>query len=253
MQFMFYKNVSQFRDDNGYEIDGAWYPRVTSILSIKAKPALYRYYAGHDSFESAEAAKNKSAEEGTLVHEVIEKLFAGEKPPIPDSVKPVVAGFEYFQKEHEIIPHQIESKIFSKEHGYAGTIDVLAEVDGKLGVLDIKTSQAIYRDYGLQTAAYVQALQEAESMPQLTRWILRLDQSRACLNACGARLREKGGNTKIKENWKNGSRNFPHAWGDVTGDIEFKELGGYDHDIKAFLAAKTLWEWENAEWISKIA
>src|SRR3990167_4467719 len=105
MQFMFYKNVNQFRDDNGYEIDGSWYPRVTSILSIKAKPALYRFYAGHESYAAAEAMKNKSAQDGTLVHEVIETLLQGKPEAIPDSVAPVVAAFRDFQNQHTIIPH----------------------------------------------------------------------------------------------------------------------------------------------------
>ena len=61
-------DLEQFRTANGYDIDGVWYPRVTAIVGIKAKPALYRFYAGHKSFASAEAMKNKSAEEGTLIH-----------------------------------------------------------------------------------------------------------------------------------------------------------------------------------------
>ena len=29
----------------------AWYPRVTKIVEIKAKPALYKFYAELNSFE----------------------------------------------------------------------------------------------------------------------------------------------------------------------------------------------------------
>ena len=135
----FYKTISEFKSGNGYEIDGQWYPRVTSIISIKAKPALYRFYAGQASFATAEAMKEKSAQEGTLVHEVIEGIMGDKPTMIPDSVIPVVTAFHDFRKQHEIIPREIETQIISKKHGYAGTIDVLAEVDGRLGVLDIKT------------------------------------------------------------------------------------------------------------------
>jgi len=38
----------------------------------------------------------------------------------------------------------------------------------------------------------------------------------------------------------------------MTGDIELRELPGQDKDIQAFLAAKTLWEWENDYLLSKI-
>ncbi len=249
---MYYKDLTEFKKSCGYEIDGMWYPRVTSIISIKAKPALYKFYADHGDFATAEAMKNKSAQEGTLVHDVIERLLTSQEVPIPDAVKPIVDAFREFRNQHDIVAHQIETKIFSKKHGYAGTIDVLAEVDGKLGILDIKTSYAIYRDYGIQTAAYVEALYELPSIPDLTRWILRLDQSRACLRACGARLREKGGSSKIKTNRHPQAHTCSHIWGDLTGDIEFKELKDYDHDLSAFLASKTLWEWEHDYWISKI-
>ena len=195
---MFYSNVENFKSATGYEIDGIWYPRVTSIISIKAKPALYKYYADLPNFAAGEAIKNKSAEEGTLLHETVEAILKNEQPAIPDSVTPAVTAFLDFKKQNEIIPHQIETRVISKKHHYAGTMDCLAELNGQLGVLDIKTSYAIYRDYGIQTAAYVEALRENPSMPPLKRWILRLDQMRFCIRGCGSKMREKGGNIKIR-------------------------------------------------------
>ncbi len=246
---MFYDNLENFKDDTGYEIDGAWYPRVTSIVSIKAKPALYRFYADQPSFAAAEDMKNKSAEEGTLLHETVEAFLKGEEPEIPESIRPVVEAFLDFKKQNEIIPHKIEERIISKKHHYAGTMDCLAELNGQLGVLDIKTSYAIYRDYGIQTSAYVEALEEDASMPPLKRWILRLDQARLCIRGCGSKMREKGGNVKIR-----GFRGktCPHIWGDMFGEIELKELPDQAKDIQAFLAAKVLWEWENEYWLKKI-
>ncbi len=250
MQFM---DLNGFKSQNGYEIDGTWYPRVTAIVSIKAKPALYKFYADQPSFAHAEAMKDKSAQEGTLVHETIEGLMAGKQVMVSPAVQPIVTAFYDFRNQNVINPLEIESKIMSKKHGYAGTIDVLAEVNGKVGVLDIKTSVAIYRDYGIQTAAYVEALHEKPTMPRLTRWILRLDQNRKCLNRCGANLREKGGTEKIRNGGTRAALACKgHVWGDMTGEVELKELGDLEHDTQAFLAAKKLWEWENHEWIQKI-
>ena len=245
-----YPDIEQFRADNGYDIEGVWYPRVTAIVGIKAKPALYRFYAGHKSFAAAEAMKEKSAEEGTLIHELAEGILAGHSPTIPDQWSPLIDAFKNFLQQHEIIPRSIEQKIVSKKHGYAGTIDVLADVDGKIGVLDIKTSQAIYRDYGIQTAAYVEALHEEPTMPPLARWILRLDQVRLCMNGCGGRMRDKGGVEKVRNAFP--YRPCQHVWGAPVGDIELKELGNLEHDTQAFLASKTLWEWENAEVLAQI-
>ena len=126
-------------------------------------------------------------------------------------------------------------------------MDVLAEINGKLGVLDIKTSVAIYRDYSMQTSAYIEALKENPNMPPLTRWILRLDQSRKCLR-CPATMRDKGGREKIRK------EKYPcqHEWSELQGEYEIKEIKTFDEDIKAFLACKDLWTWENEIWLKKI-
>lgn len=248
---MFFTNLDHFKSTTGYEIDGVWYPRVTSIVSIKAKPALYKFYADQVNFAAGEAVKAKSAEEGTLLHETVEAALKGESPVVPDSIQPAVGAFFDFRKQNEIIPHQIEARLVSKKHHYAGTLDCLAELNGELGVLDIKTSIAVYRDYGMQTAAYVEALSEDLTLPPLKRWVLRLDQVRYCLRGCGSTMREKGGNIKIRSN-KKGPSNCPHVWGDLIGEVELKELHDLEKDTKAFLAAKTLWEWEYDFWLNQI-
>ena len=88
-----YTTVDSFKEGNGYTIDGVWYPRVTSIVSIKAKPALYMFYAGLPDYKTGEAIKSKSAEEGTLLHETVEAILRKEPIVIPDQVKPAVSAF----------------------------------------------------------------------------------------------------------------------------------------------------------------
>ncbi len=244
---MWYSNIDNFKNANGYEIDGIWYPRVTSIIDIKAKPALYMFYAGLPDFKTGEAIKTKSAEEGTLIHDAIEAILRGESTQIPDSIKPAISAFMEFYNRNNIIAHKIEERLVSKKHNYAGTMDVLAEINGKLGVLDIKTSVAIYRDYSIQTSAYVEALKEDSNMPPLTRWILRINQLKKCLR-CPATMRDKGGKEKIRgEKWQ-----CEHEWSPMQGEYEIKELTSFEEDIKAFLACKNLWEWENEYWLKKI-
>ena len=65
--FSEYKNIDEFKDANGYTIDGVWYPRVTKIVGIKSKPALYRYYGEAKSYKSAQEATEQSAKEGTMI------------------------------------------------------------------------------------------------------------------------------------------------------------------------------------------
>jgi len=253
---MYYSNLEHFKGLSGYEIDGVWYPRVTKIIEIKAKPALYRFYAEMSNFSEGEAIKNKSADEGTKIHNAVEEILAGRSPLLEDSVKPAIESFVNFLvgKNIQVDEEFIEKQVINLDERYAGTVDALAIIDGKFGVLDIKTSQAIYRDYNLQTAAYMGALQNDFKNLQ-SRWILRIDQIRKCLK-CGATLREKGGREKIKLPWLNGgyserAKNCEHEWSEVNGEIELKEFPYWQDDFKAFLGAKKLWEWENDYWLKQ--
>ncbi len=258
--FDFYKDEESFKEASGYTIDNVWYPRVTKIVSIKAKPALYRFYGEAESFKAAAAITEKSAEEGTLIHETVEGILLGKNSEIPESVRPAVNAFTNFleTKNIQVSPELVERRVVHYGERYAGTVDALALIDGKFGVLDIKTSQAIYRDYNLQTSAYMDALKNGFSNLQ-TRWILRIDQIQTC-SVCSAIRRIKGGREKIK--MPNGSNGFPvratsiaehdHEWLPLKGDIELKEFPYWKDDFEAFLGAKRLWEWENEFWLKRV-
>jgi len=253
---MFYSNLKHFKSMSGYEIDGVWFPRVTKIIEIKSKPALYRFYAEMSNFAASEAVKKNSANEGTKIHEVVEDILMGKSPTIDVSIKPAIDAFLKKLEENHIQADKdfIEKQVINQDERYAGTVDALALIGGKFGVLDIKTSQAIYKDYNLQTAAYTAALQKEIKQIQ-TRWILRIDQIKTCLK-CGATLREKGGRKKIKLPWKNGSydkkaEKCEHEWSALKGDVELKEFPYWQGDYRAFLGAKKLWEWENDYWLKQ--
>ncbi|MEK7464529.1 MAG: hypothetical protein AAB617_01995 [Patescibacteria group bacterium] len=248
-----FTSLEKFKEACGYEIDGFWYPRVTKIVEIKAKPALYRFYAGMANFAAAEKITKQSASEGTMIHEAVEHILLGEKPEIPPLIQPSIKAFLEFivNKNIHVDPNYIEKRLVNFEHRYAGTLDAVALIDGKVGILDIKTSMEIYRDYNLQTSAYIAALKDQVKGLE-TRWILRIDQSRPCAN-CGALLRTKGGREKIKIDWRNPfQKNCEHEWGEMEGKIELQEFPYWEDDFHAFLGAKKLWEWENVDWLKKV-
>lgn len=236
----------EFKETHGYDIDSIWYPRVTKIVEIKSKPALYRFYGRLESFQAGERIKERSAKEGTMIHEAAENILLGKVSDFPLLIKPSVDAFFTFltKTEIEVLPDFVERRLQNDEHRYAGTIDAVAKIDGKLGVLDIKTSQEIYRDYNLQTAAYFAALKK--EIPELqTRWILRIDQAQPCAH-CGALLRSKGGRPQVKTKPGNAfMRACRHEWGPMRGFIELQEFPAPEGDFRAFLGAKALWEWEN--------
>jgi len=248
-------NVDKFKESNGYEIDGTWYPRVTSILNIKAKPALYRYYAELENYAEAEEIMERSADEGTRVHEAVEAILTGKKPEHDEDIAPSIEAFKKFLEKGnmEVDAEWVERRVVNFNDRYAGTVDAMALIDGKFGVMDIKTSQGIYRDYNLQTAAYYPPLLE-EFRSLQTRWILRIDQNQRCL-VCGATMRTKGGREKIRAPYPRTGVNYKtcnHQWADVEGIVQLKEFPYWQEDYQAFLGAKKLWEWEHSPLLRKI-
>ena len=260
---MRYTDADHFREENGYEVEGGWYPRVTKILEIKSKPGLDQFLKEVGNYQSAEDIKTKSAQEGTLVHEIAEKILSKRGVSVPEEIRPAMEALEEFiaNRSMLVFPEFLERRIWSERFRYAGTIDALALIDGKAGVLDIKTSLGFYPEFNLQTAAYVAALQELPvrkaldcSFPVVTRWILKINQRSVC-NRCEAERRVKGGREKVRENGKRGVcvREGGHEWGAVAGSVELKEFPYNIHkDIRAFLGAKTLWEWEYDYWLRTI-
>jgi len=249
-----YKNTEDFKEKAGYEINGTWLPRVTKIVSIKSKPALHYFYAGLKNYAEGERVKRLSADEGTRIHEAVQAILTGQSPTVDETTAPSIEAFEKFLEKNdiEVDPDYIERRVANFTHRFAGTIDALAMIHGKLGVMDIKTSQAIYRDYNLQTAAYIATLKD--DIPEIqTRWILRIDQAHICTK-CGAKLRNKGGRKKVKIDWGNVfMRACEHTWTPVPiGEVELREFPFWESDFSAFLGAKTLWEWENEDWLKRI-
>ncbi|MEX0690112.1 MAG: hypothetical protein WD095_01575, partial [Candidatus Paceibacterota bacterium] len=245
-----YKDIKEFKEENGYDIENSWYPRVTKIVGIKNKPALHYFYASLSNYKEGEKIKKKSADEGTRLHEAVQSIMIGENPKFKEDIKPSVVAFkEYLQDKHiEVDSDSIEKRVAHHKYKYAGTVDAVAVIDGKIGILDIKTSQEIYRDYRLQTSAYV-AVMKDEGKDIQTRWILRIDQHRLC-KICGARLRSKGGRDKVRFDWNNPfMRSCKHVWGETVGEVELEEFPLWENDFEAFLGAKRLWEWENEDWL----
>ena len=134
-------------------------------------------------------------------------------------------------------PELVERRIVSYDHRYAGTVDAIAMIGGKVGVLDIKTSQAVYRDYNLQTSRICGGI--AERIWNLeTRWILRIDQIQKC-TLCGATRRTKGGREKVKADWRIPCR----AHASMSGPTETAKSSSsnspiWQNDFQAFLGAK---------------
>lgn len=245
--------IETFKEKCGYEIDEMWLPRVTAITSILNKPNLYRYFADSVNYSAAQRRLDSAAEWGTLTHKIIERMLKGEIVKPDAKIMPSIKAFLEWRSKNimkVVNPDEdIEKLVVDTEHMFAGTLDVVAEVNGTFGVIDLKTSTGIWEEHYLQTAAYLSAFNKTVKVKKkcTTRWILRIDQYEECLG-CKAKRRGKEGILRVT----GGKRICNHQWSEKKGLVEFKELEGYKEDIKAFLAAKELWEWYNKKFIRRI-
>jgi hypothetical protein len=240
-------SINLFKEKYGYEDNGFWYPRVTSICSIIAKPGLEKWLANHGSFFVMQKRRQKITDWGNMIDSLVKKLLQGNKIIIPSEAAPSIKAFLDFKERYNIDFIASDIKVKSEKNIYMGTLDVLCKIDNKKGILDIKTSVDFWDEQFLQTAAYFEAYNEKEKEKVETHWILRIDQYQEC-RKCGAKKREKSGVREIRGN----NLKCSHVFGEVKGVCELKEVSNHETYAKAFFWAKKLWEFSNREILSKI-
>jgi hypothetical protein len=107
-------------------------------------------------------------------------------PEDPRAAKCCTAALEWMRR-HNVRWVSTERKVYSKRYNFAGTLDGLATIDSchdplccktafqdRLSIVDWKTSNYLYLEYLLQTAAYWQAHTEETGEVIKDRWIIRL-------------------------------------------------------------------------------
>lgn len=118
-------------DTHTYIADGLIIPSVTQM--IKKVPAISTMYDGI----SAEVVR-RAGERGTLIHKQIEEYCkTGEES---DSLE--LRGFKFLQKNYDIVALANEVPVLLSDKDkpiVAGRLDLLALVNGKYSILDIKT------------------------------------------------------------------------------------------------------------------
>ncbi|MDA1337412.1 MAG: PD-(D/E)XK nuclease family protein [bacterium] len=232
-------SIEYFKQKYGYEVEGIWMPRVTAITSLTSRPFF--------------GASYRSADWGNEVHSAVEKILKGEAKDSQEKIEPTLVAFEKWRKEYDVqivSPADIELRVYDFENGYAGTIDMVAEVQGKRGIIDLKTGNSIRSEHSLQTVAYLNAYNKGatKKLQAQARWILRIDQYEEC-KGCLAKKSEKSGKERISE----GNEYCNHQWSFARGETEFVELEDTQEDLRAFLAAKEVWEWYHRAALKKVA
>jgi hypothetical protein len=102
------------------------------------------------------AARDEAAVRGTAVHELAQRLQAGEEIDVPEHLIGHVDAYLTFVHDWQPVELLVEAPVFSREFRYAGTVDLVADLaDGRRWLLDWKTSKGEpYPEVALQLAAY---------------------------------------------------------------------------------------------------
>lgn len=173
-----------------YWLDGKPVPGVTTILGVLNKPAIPRWAAksvaeyvannragieelynlGPDPMTAALSKvpwqkMDDAATRGTTLHDHAEAILRGEDVHLDDDdpLLPVVEHAVQFMDDWHIEPILIEVPVASREHWYAGTLDLIAKYrnphTGETGtaIFDWKSGKAIYPEACMQLNAYAHA------------------------------------------------------------------------------------------------
>lgn len=140
-----------------YNREGQRVPRVTEILSRTIHSDGLMYWANSLGFRGIRyrEALNNAADMGTEAHAAIEK-YLKEKLETTDNI-PFLAFMEWYN----IITkdYKLSFEVIYSEHSlvcdwFGGTLDLLVRIDGRLFLVDFKTSNHVTFNYFLQMAAY---------------------------------------------------------------------------------------------------
>ena len=155
-------------DQRFYRRNEEYYPSVTSVLNYFPKNQFFHSWlkdVGHNS----EIIANKAAGEGTQVHQAVDAFLNGQEITWIDEygnakynldVWRMILRFADFWNTHKPELIATEYHLFSDEHKYAGTADLVVRMFDNIWLLDLKTSNSLHTSYDLQLAAYATAWNE---------------------------------------------------------------------------------------------
>ena len=152
--------------------DGKRYPSITTVLSILSKDSILEWRARVGN-EEANRVSRVAAGRGTSVHSIVEDYLNNKEIDLKKRMPNASAAFRSIRPILDQHIGQIfmqECPLYSDHLQVAGRCDLVAEFDGKLAIVDIKTSsRPKSRDdvhaYFMQEAAYAIMFEERTGIP----------------------------------------------------------------------------------------
>ena len=158
--------------------DGDLYPSITTVLSTRNKKGLFEWRKKVGD-EVANYVARTSANRGTAVHHMCEDYLNNYPMDWPDKWKEHEKKFLpycLFKQLEKTVLEKIdnirsqECSLYSHKYRVAGRVDCIAEYDGKLSIIDFKTSTKERTDeynenYYIQASAYAEMFEEQTGTP----------------------------------------------------------------------------------------
>lgn len=140
---------------------GLFLPSVTSVIGHINKNKL-NSWVNRVGYEESERVKRVSSLRGSLLHEAIEKYLLNDlNTSISNhpNASMMFGVIKNFLEKHINKIHALENPLYSEILRVAGRVDCIAEWDGKLSVIDFKTSskekkKSWIEHYFIQASAY---------------------------------------------------------------------------------------------------
>jgi hypothetical protein len=155
-------------DSRYYRRNGEYYPSITYILQYYPKGKHFEDWLKQVG-NNADYIVRKAAEDGTQTHGLCETYLNGEEinflstsgdPKYDINIWQMFLRFVEFWETFNPVLIETEVHLFSDEWKVAGTCDLVVEIEGKIWVLDIKTSNHLHTTYDFQTAVYGKCYEE---------------------------------------------------------------------------------------------
>lgn len=144
-------------------------PSVTNVLSVISKPQLFYWGVklAKEGICPIEYTK-ETAKIGSLVHALAENFTSKTsiewdkytKEEIKKACTISKRFFEFVSLQDEFEPILSEGAFTSDKFGYGGCLDAIVRLNGKITLLDYKTSSNIYGEMVSQVAAYKRLAEE---------------------------------------------------------------------------------------------
>lgn len=151
---------------------GKAYPSITTVLGVLSKQQIMEWRKRVGA-EEANRISRKACHRGTKIHGLVEKYLQNSDIGLDKEMPHIVAGFKSIQSILDTRIDNIrmqEAPLYSDYLGIAGRVDLIAEFDGRLSIIDIKTSSRVktkddIHSYFMQESAYAIMFEERTGIP----------------------------------------------------------------------------------------